>query len=133
MPHIETPIQEELDRLDASIRDLRRLVVMNGGNSNPAPSAHAGEAAVLLGQEEQADALRRVERSLDALPDRIAEALAMRFEVEEEDLDDEPEGGKGKASPKPGNAKGGKPKDGPADGDPPPTRRAYFQRSALEQ
>ncbi len=125
MGHIESPIQEELDRLDTSIRDLRRLVVMNGGNSNPAPAAsHASEAAVLLGQEEQADALRRVERVLDALPDRIAEALATHFAVvEEEEEPEEPEGKK----------KGGKPKgdksEGENDDEEPeaPKRRAYFR------
>ncbi len=127
MGHIESPIQEELDRLDASIRDLRRLVVMNGGTSNPAPAAsHASEAAVLLGQEEQADALRRVERVLDVLPDRIAEALATHFAVVEEEEPEEPEGKK-----KGGKPKGGKPEGENDDEEPePPKRRAYFRSDA---
>ncbi len=122
--HLESPFQEEIDRLDASIRDLRRLVVMNGGH-NPAPASHAGEAAVLLGQDEQAEALRRVERAVAGLPEAIAQALADRFDIVEEEVEEEAEPkGKGNAKAKAKAKTENNEDDEEAKA---PTRRAYFR------
>ena len=132
MSPIESPVQEALDRLEAQIRDTRRLILaVNGGHSNPAPvTSGASDAANLLAQEETTDALRRLEQAVEGLPAAFADALADRFDVVEEELEEEPKGkgnAKGKAKEK------AKAENDDDEGEPePPSRRGYFRGPAAE-